>query len=348
MQNKFCIDEKGAHNLPLIILFGVILAGFMAFIFISIYNQQLSIRVDEQAEALANDLAQAGFDSLSGGQSILLLPKDLGGSSYSIAVQDNSIFVVRILGGWRSGSSYSAVVNASVLVENENFSPGGHAFFMRSGDEIIMSASPIEARPENIIQVPSTEPPLFYYFSKQDPKGAAAIAAAYFNAKSLYLGENIDVLSYRWDGNSLLAQVSRGSGVSIITRVTGSEDNTIVGVIENAWIVENLENVDEIENSTSCPSPDNAYLSGWLYSPQATLNHLRSRTWYRASDNAVVVVPADAIVQASAVTTNVSTYPAWRVKFENYTIYYHMLPWWENEDTPGFLFQSDPELTPII
>ena len=348
MQNEFNKDERGAHNLPLIILFGVVLASFMAFIFISIYNQQLIIRVDEQAEALANDLAQAAFDSLTGGQSILPLPKDLGGSPYSITVQDNSVFTVIILGGWRSGSSYSAVVNAIVSVENENFLPGGHAFFMRSGDEIIVSASPIEARSENIVQVTSTEPPSFYYFSKQDPKGAAAIAAVYFYAKTHYPSENIDNMSYRWEnGNSLLARVRRGSEYMII-RVTGIEDRTRVGVIENAWIVENLENFDEIESSASCPSPDNAYLSGWLYSPQAVLNHLRSRTWYRTSDNAVVVIPVDAIVQASAVTTNVSTYPAWRVRFENYTIYYRMLPWWEYDDTPGFLFQSDPELTPII
>lgn len=95
-----------------------------------------------------------------------------------------------------------------------------------------------------------------------------------------------------------------------------------------------------------CPSPDNAYSGGWLYSPQAALRHLRSRTW--TSDNLPVVVPADAIIQASAVTTNVSTYPAWRVKFRGYTIFYHILPWWEMENTAGFVFQSYPWLKPIV
>lgn len=226
MRLEFNADEKGAHNLPLIILFGVVLAMLIAILFISVYDQQLSTRVDEQAESLADELAQAAFASLSGGQPIIELPKDLSGSPYSIELQENSIFVVRVLAGRRSGVSYSAVVNAIVMVEDENFSPGGHAFFMRGEDGIIVSASPIEAIVENIAQAPSAEPPQFYYFSKQNPKEAAAIAAAYFDAKERYPGENVDLLSYSWESaNSLLARIRRGpSEIITITRVTGGEN----------------------------------------------------------------------------------------------------------------------------
>ncbi|MFH1821257.1 MAG: hypothetical protein ABH852_02300 [Methanobacteriota archaeon] len=348
MRRDFQADEKGAHNLPLIILFGVVLTLLMAILFISVYDQQLSARVDEQAESLADELAQAAFTSLSGGQPTIELPKDLGGSTYSISLQENSVFVVRISAGRRSGASYSAVVNAIVTVEDGDFSPGGRAFFMRGVDKIIVSAAPIEAIVENIIQAPSVEPPSFYYFSKHSPNEAAAIAAAYFDAKTRYPGENVDVLSYSWESaNSLLARIRRGSG-EIITRVSGSENGTGIGIIKTAWVVEQLESTGEISGVISCPSPDNAYSNGWLYSPQATLKHLRSRTWNRTSDDTVVAVPANSIVQASSVTTNISKYPAWRVKFGEYTLFYQMLPWWEMENTAGFVFQSYPELKPII
>ncbi len=343
------LEKKGAHDLPLIILFGVILAFLMAFLFISVYEQQLSAQVDEQASALVNELAQTAFTSFVGGQPTVGLPTDLGGSPYSLSVQDNSVFVVRIVAGRRSGASFSAVVNANVTVENQVFSPGGSVFFMRSSDGVIVSASPIEAIHEIVAQPPSIEPPLFYYFAKDNPKEAAAIVAAYFDSRARYPAENIDILQYRWeDPDSLLAQVRRGSGALETTRVRGGENNYPVGVVVNAWVVELLENAGDIENASSCPSPDNAYLSRWLYSPKDALNRLRSRTWYRASDNMPVTVPADAIVQASAVTTNISVYPAWRVSFEDYTIFFQMMPWGEMENIPGFVFQSNPELNPIV
>ena len=348
MRLETSADERGAHNLPLIILFGVILAMLFAILFISVYDQQLSTRVDELAESLADELARAAFDSLLGGQPSVELPQDLGGSTYAITIQDNSVFVVRILAGRRSGASYSAVVNAVVTVENENFLPGGRAYFMRGGDVIIVSAAPIEAKVEKVAQTPLAEPPPFYYFSKQSPREAAAIAAAYFNAKERHPGENVDVLSYAWESNnSLLARIKLGSG-EITMRVTGIENGIKVGVIKTAWVVELLEGAGEITNPISCPSLDNAYLTGWLHSPQTVLKHLRSRTWSENENNEkIVTVPAEATIQASAVTTNVSTYPAWRIQFGGYVIFYQMLPWWEKENTPGFVFQSSPELRPI-
>lgn len=348
--NKFNLDHKGAVTFPLIVLFGVILAFLMTFLFITLYNQQLDLRVDEQAESLANDLARTAFTSLSGGQPILDLPRDVGGSEYAIDVQENSIFIVKITGGRRAGNSYSAVVNATVNVENKDFLPGGRAYFMRSGDQIVVSAAPIKAPVENILPVPAGEPPEFYYFAQSNPREATAIGAAYFEARELYPGEsNIDVSAYRWENSdSLLAQIISDGSPLVVLRVTGSEDGTDVGKVETAWVVEQVESGGDIGSAIACSSPDNAYHGRWLYSPQGALNHLRSRTWRRVSDNTVVSVPADASIQAAAAATNISAYPTWRVTFESYIIFYRMMPWWEHENTAGFVFQSEPELKPMV
>ncbi|MGC8816396.1 MAG: hypothetical protein ACP5PX_01055 [Candidatus Hadarchaeum sp.] len=344
------LEEKGAHNLPLIILFGAILAILFAALFLFVYDQQLNALVDQQAESLADELAKTAFASISGGLHSINLPEYLGGSTYSISVKENSIFVVSILAGRRSGSSYSAVVNSTILVEDGKFSPGGQVYFMFNGDVIIASASPIEAKAEKVVKITPTEPPEFYHFSKQFPKEAAAIAAAYFNALGSHSGENVIVVSYVWENtDSILIKIRKGDETTI-NRAEGRENLTKVGAIENWWVVELLENVELKDNFSwiSCPSPDNAYLTGWLYSPEAVLKHLRSRTWSQVSDNLIVAIPSDAKIQASAVTTNVSTYPVWRVQFGNYNIFYQMLPWWEVENTPGFVFQSSPELKPLI
>ncbi len=348
MRRELPANESGAHSLPLIILFGVVIALLVAILFISVYDQQLSGRVDDEAESLADGLAQAAFASLSGGQPTVDLPRDVGGSVYSIAVQENSVFVVSVTGGRRAGISYSAVVNATITVENGDFIPGGRAYFMRAEDAVIVSAAPIGITVENIAAAPSTQPPAFYEFSKQSPHEAAAITAAYFEAKSQNPGENVDVLAYSWEGaDSLLVQVRIGSGEEI-TRIVGSDNDTAVGAITTAWVIDEIGSAGAIPRTTSCPSPDEAYVNGWLHSPQAALSHLRSRTWKRVNDNAIVAVPSDAAIQAAAVTTNVSIYPAWRVEFEDYTIFYQMLPWWELENSAGFVFQSSPELKPAV
>ena len=347
MWRELSSDDRGDHNLPLIILFGVVIAFLLAAVFITVYNQQLEERVAEQAEGLSNELARTAFTALSGGQPILELPRDLGGSPYAVTIQDSSIFIVAITGGRRSGSSYPTVVNATLMVEDGNFQPGGRVFFMRSGGKVIVSASSIAAMPEEVVPRPSSEPPLFYSFAKENQKVAAAIAAAYFDAKTRYPNKNIDVENYReQDDNYILLHLTVGPA-ALTMRARGGGNNTPVGKVENAWIVDILENYAGTA-TLPCPSPNQAYLSGWLYSPQFVFNQLRSRTWHRASDNAVVTVAADAVVKASAVTTNISAYPAWRITFGNYTLFYHMIPWWENEAMPGFLFQSSPEINPII
>ncbi len=343
MRHKLGFGEEGANTFPLIVLFGVILAFLMTFLFIALYNQQLDTRVDEQANALVNDIAQTAFSSLSGGQAILDLPRDVGGSPYAIDVQENSIFVVEITGGRRVGNSYSASVNAIVGVENQDFSPGGRLYFMRNGDMIIVSAEPIEA--ENI-EIPTeniaSTPPQFYYFAKENPREASALIEAYY-----YTLENI-IAYQRENENSIIVQTN-----SSVLRVNGYEDSDNVGLVDNSWIVENVESfAGELTNPTPFSlSVENAWKSGWLYSPSQTLEQLRGRSWRRVSDNVMVTVPSDATIRAAAATTNVSTYPTWRVEWQGdnyYVIHVRAMPWWEEENTAGFVFQSDPELYPVV
>lgn len=352
MRHKLGFGEKGASTFPLIVLFGVILAFLMAFLFIALYNQQLDTRVDEQANALANDIAQTAFSSLSGGQAILDLPRDVGGSPYTIDVQENSIFVVKITGGRRVGNNYSASVNATVVVENQDFSPGGRLYFMRNGDMVIVSAELIEA--ENI-ETPTenitSTPPQFYYFAKENPQEASAIIAAYY-----YAFENIvDYWENEDNENSMIVRTD-----SSILRVDGYENTDNTGWTENIWRIEKAWIVLSVENFVgdppesgweNSPSVDNAWKSGWLYSPSQALDQLRGRTWRRVIDNVMVTVPSDATIRAAAATTNVSTYPTWRVEWQSdnyYVIHIRAMPWWEEENTAGFVFQSNPELYPVV
>ena len=343
MRRELFFEEGGAHALPLILLFGVIIAFLLAFLFIALYSQQLDARVDEQANALADDIAETAFASLSGGQAILPLPPDVGGSPYVVEVRENSVFVVRVTGGRRAGNEYSASVNATVAVENGDFYPGGRLYFVRIGDIVIISAVPIKAEGmETPVENISTTPPEFYYFAKVHPKEASAIIAAYYSAFE-------DIHAHLWeDGDSMLVRTDFG-----VLRVSGEPNEDNVGLVENSWIVLNVENVGGSPESgwENSPSVENAWKSGWLYSPSQVLEHLRGRTWRRVKDNAVITLPSGATIHAAAATTNVLTYPTWRVEWQAdnyYVIYLRAMPWWEMENTAGFVFQSRPELSPIL
>ena len=336
--------------MPFYVLFGVIVAAMLAGIFIMQYNRQLEARVDEQAQALANDLARISFTAFSREQPSFLLPQSLGGSNYELSINENT-FIVHIKAGKQSGMSYYSTTNVSLSIDN-NFNPvpGGSVYFQRRGDNVVVSSSPIAAQGENILPPATATPPEFYGFAKEDAKVATAITAAYFEARNRCLEENIDVSAYWWENeNNLLAQItSNGENLDVFL-ATGSENNTVVGKVENAWIVDLVDDtVVEIGSPTPCYSPDNAYRSGWLYSPTEALAYLRSRTWQR--DGLIVVVPANALVRAAATTTNVSTYVTWRVEWQAdvyYVLHCRAMPWWAQENSPGFVFQFEPELEPV-
>lgn len=301
-------------------------------------TKQREFEVSAQAQALADDLAKTCFSALAGQQPTLDLPLQLAGSSYELEIDENrSTFIVRITGGTGAGESYWTIANVGLQVENTSLTLGGRVYFMCSDDIVLVSASPIETPPENILPTPSGEPPEFYYFARENQREATAIIAACFDSSR-------DINAYKWENSdSILVRAG-----SILLRVQG-ENWENVGLIDNAWIISNIENyAGELTDAFPCPSAENAYLSGWLYSPAQALGYLRSRTWRRTSDNAVVKIPNNASIRAAAVTTNVSTYLTWRVEFESYILHYQAMPWWYLENTPGFVFQSEPELEAVV
>ena len=302
-------------------------------------TKQREFEVSAQAQALADDLAKTCFSALSGQQPTLDLPLQLAGSGYELEIDENrSTFIVRITGGTGTGESYWTIANVGLQVENTSLTPGGRVYFMCLGDVVLVSASLIEALPENILPTPSGEPPEFYYFARENQCEATAIIAAYFD-----LFRDID--AYKWENSdSILVRAG-----SILLRVQGYENWENVGLIDNAWIISNIENyAGEFTGAFPCPSAENAYLSGWLYSPAQALGYLRSRTWRRTSDNAVVNIPNNASIRAAAAATNISTYLTWRVEFESYILHYQAMPWWCMENTPGFVFQSELELEAVV
>ncbi|MEW6592490.1 MAG: hypothetical protein AB1305_02230 [Candidatus Hadarchaeota archaeon] len=339
--------EKGGSSFPLIVIFGVFLAFMVTFIFISIYSQQGNARVDEAARDLAEDLARTAFLATSSGHLTPLdLPGNLAGSSYSVGIVDNSAFLVSITTGRRAGSSYSAVANVTLSLDG-TLSAGSRIYFLKVGSQLIVSDRQMQVAAENVVAAPSGSPPQFYNFAKSNPKEAAGIMASFFHLLEVEPGASWNILTYRWDGGSLVTQAA-APGKSSTLRASGAENTTDVGFVDNSWVVSAVENAENIGSFTSCPSAENAYLGGWLYSQDIIMEHLRSRSWKRLQDNAIVTIPATVNIRAAAVTTNVSTYPAWKVAFEGQTIFYRAIPWWEQENTPGFLFQSSPSIYPVV
>jgi len=341
------LDCRGAQNFPLIVIFGVFIAFMVTFIFISIYGQQANARVEEAARSLSEDLARTAFLSVSSGQLTPYdLPEGLAGSSYTVDVLDNSAFQVNVTDGRMSGNIYSSVVNATLTVDGTLIS-GNRIYFFWVGGRVIVSDTPVEVAAENVAATPSTNPPPFYSFSKEKPQEAAGIIASYFHIRGTENASDWDVQAYRWEGENLITQAT-ATGKSATMRASGTENGTSVGKVENFWIVTGVENTENSGTFTPCDSVENAYGDGWLYSPDMVLEHLRSRSWRRTHDNVIVSIPSFVDINAAAVTTNISTYPAWRVTFENQVIFYRAMSWWELDNTPGFLFQSSPELYPII
>lgn len=332
-----------AEHMPFYVLFGVIVAALLAGISIVQYNRQLDARVDEQGQALANDLARVSFTAFSREQPSFTLPSNLGGSDYELGVDENSsTFIVHIRAGRQSGTSYYSTANVSLSVESSDFAPGGSVYFQRSGDVVVVSSSPITAPQENLSPPATATPPEFYGFAKGNVKAATAITAAYFSA--LENRPQADATGYRFEGDNVLVQIISNGENLFGVRVSGYENTDNVGMVDNSWIVTSLTISDNLTSPIACPSVENARASGWLYSPAEVLTYLRSRTWRRVSDNLLVVVPADASVRAAAATTNVSTYLTYRVTFEGYVLHYRAMPWWAQENQAGFVFQSVPEL----
>jgi hypothetical protein len=261
---------------------------------------------------------------------------------------DNNTFEVVITAGRGAGDTYVSVVSAHLLVENSDFTPGGRVYFLRRGDYLVVSASEIRKPLEIVPITPPAEPPQFYHFAKENVREAVGIAAAYFHFRNKHPEVMVDATAYEWENGNLLVQLSEDENPVVAYQIYWTENLVPVGKVERYWVVSQVENTGLLEEGKSCPSVKEAHQSGWYYSPAAVLDHLRSRTWRRIFDNRIISIPADAEISAAAATTNVLTYPTWRVSFDAQVIIYRGMPWWELENIPGFIFQSSPELRPII
>jgi len=309
-------------------------------LFMTVYERQMDIRVQEEASSLAEELGRTAFSALTGGQPFKDLPPAVGGSPYAVEIRDNQVFVVRITGGRGSGSEYASVINAPIVVENGDFAPGGRMYFMRSGDRLLVSSSPI-APPAYELEVnPTGQPPEFYEFSKTNPRAATGIIASYFEISE----QGYTATGYRLDGNAVV-RWEKG-GVTRYLSVSGHNDAQRVGNVISAWVVDSVDPGPEIPRNIS-ENLDNVVATGWLFSPERALRDLRLRTW-KAGDN-LITVPSNPQITAACVTTNAGrSYPVWRIAWDDFVIYYRAIPWWENDDEPGFVMQSSPAIEPVV
>lgn len=351
-----------AENLPFYVLASVILAVLLAGILALHFRAQRGAGVDEQAQALADDVSRTCFEALARQQPTYSLPNDVGGSSYELRVEDNTI-IVSVTEGDKAGKSYYSSVSAELVVEDNGFSPGGMVYVQRMGDQVVISASPIAQPPWEIEQPETPTPPQFYTWANENIEGrrdeAVAMVAAYFYSLERHPATKdnkvLDMLAYRRDGDVVEVRVGyRGAEENeflLRVRVTGGENASKVGEVADAWIVENIENLSgDITDAMDCSSVENAARTGWLYSPSQVLAHLRGRTW-RLEDNAIVVVPESSSWKAAAASVGGRTFCTYRFSFTHedipIVIFFRMLATAPEEPLPGFTFTSEPRLEPI-
>ena len=343
------------EHLPYWLLFGALMAVALASIGMLLYTRIREAAVDGEAQTLANDLAKTAFTTLGRVQPPLSLPLTLAGSGYELEVdEERATFIVHIVSGTRAGKDYNASSTVKLQVENREFLPGGKVYFAKRGENVVISSSPIEVLLWEIEQPILPSPPDFYWFAKENAREAAAIVAGYFQALAIYPladyeNRPLDVISYKREDDNVLIQLAyRGGAMITGLRISGYENTSAVGWVNLAWVITDIATTDNLTDATPSPSVENAWRGGWVYSPQQVLTHLRGRTWRRVSDNVVAFVPADASIAGSAATTNVGDYPTWRVEWQIYVAHIQLMPWFYGDPDPGFVFQSSPELEPLI
>ncbi len=198
-----------SEGLPFYILFSVVMALLLCGIFAIQVREQRKVAIDEQAQSIVDDIARACFAVLTRQQLSYPMPASIGGCSYELEV-DNQTIALRMLDGLRRGQSYCSIVNVAIEVRSLA-SPGGVLYLMRQGDRVIISADPIEAEISRIEQPTADIPPEFYAWAKENQIEAAAMVAAYCYAQNRYApmreGKLLDVIGYARDGEDILARV---------------------------------------------------------------------------------------------------------------------------------------------
>ncbi len=344
------LDESG--SLVWRILFGVVMAALLIGIFLAYSTTQKQYRVGEEAQTLANSLSKTAFSTLPKKSQTFNLYKSVGGANYELKIE-NQNFVVKIIGG-RKGAEYKSGIGAKLEKRGTLPDPGGKLYLRGQINRVIVSSSPIEV---GVLPEPGpteTYQDNFYEnLAKENPRTASGIIASYYYARNNYPDEeNLDVEGYFWKSkNELATLVSSDENFSVPIVLRGVRyENT--GKIDNSWAVENhiIGNAGG-NNFVSCPSIANAHRTGWVYSPERVINLIQSRNWVD-SENNNLGIPNELDPKASAVTTDVSTYPTWRFKFESggdrYTFYFSAIPWKYSENTAGFVYESVPELRVVL
>jgi hypothetical protein len=351
-----------AEDLPFYILASVILAVLLAGVLALHFRAQGEARVDEQAQALADDISNACFSALARTQPTYSLPGDVGGSEYELMIENNTI-MVKVIEGARSGRIYYSSVNAELVVQDNGFRPGGTVHAQRLGDQVIISASPITLPPWEIAQPATPNPPQLYTWANENVENRQGVAVATVAAYFFSLADHpatrdnrvLDVLAYTRDRDEVDVNIGyRGADNTEFlqsVRTVGRRDASSVGEVTGAWEVENVENVSEdITGAMGCPSVESAVASGWLYSPSQVLDHLRGRTW-KLEDNTILVVPEDAGWMTAAADVGGRTFCTYRFSFTYknipVVIFFRMLATAPEEPLPGFTFTSEPLLEPI-
>ena len=351
-----------SEGLPFYILASVILAVLLAAVLVLHFRAQGEVRVDEQAQALADDISRTCFGALTRMQPTYSLPGDVGGSGYELMIEDNTV-MVKVTEGIRSGRSYYSSVNAELVVQDNGFRPGGTVYAQRMADQVIISASPITLPPWEIEHPATTTPPQFYTWANENIEGrrevAVALVTAYFfsleNHPATKDGKVLEVLAYSKNRDQVDVRLGyRGADNNEFlqtVRTVGKQDNLHVGEVTGAWVIIKTESLKgDITDNLDCPSVENAVASGWFYSPSQVLDHLRGRTW-KLEDNTILVVPEDAGWMTAAADVGGRTFCTYRFSFthENIpvVIFFRMLATAPEEPLPGFTFTSEPSLEPI-
>lgn len=336
------------------IIFGVVMAGLLIGIFLAYTATQREYAAGEKAQNLANDLSRTTFSALAKRQQTFDLPPAVGEADYELDIENNT-FIVRVLDKDQKTREYRSGIDLDLEVRSLP-GPGDTLYAQGRRDEVIISSSPIEPPQGELTIEPSPEPPDFYEFAKDDPRTAAGAIASYFHIRELHSGRDLDVKSYKWENEgTLLTRITSDGETVTGVRVTGHMDRDGVGLIRRAWIVTGLEDteekVEEKVEGSNMPSIREAHSTGWLYPPEEILTQLRERTWRRKDDDRILSPPDNLDWGAASVTTDVSTYPTWRLEFESegshYVLHFGALAWDPGENRPGFVFESDPDLEAV-
>ncbi|MBS3815567.1 MAG: hypothetical protein KGY45_03270 [Hadesarchaea archaeon] len=339
-------NEKGAVIWR--ILFSVIMAILLAgALFAYIYSQR-SYGVGSQAQSLANELSRTSFSALYRESPTYNLPKDVGGSYYEVEIDsETDSIIIKAEGG-----TYHSAVGVNLENIGKPPEPGGTLYSLGGKGKVLVSSNPIT--PENQeIKENIDSPPSFYYFAKENPREAVAIAAAYFRAIEIFPDKKLGVQEYKKENsNSFLIRISSSDENIGNMRVIGRENSQVVGFVESSWIVDNVSVVPDNFSGVECPSIENSISKDWLYSPDQIVRLLKKRSWREPGENEPVSIPNDVEPIPATVKTNVSTYPSYRFEFSSsdtgYVLHFGLMPWKADEEQSGFVFESEPDLEAIV